>query len=65
MRGAENERVIVELFDTIDTVSKSNDENDTVIDKVKNNIVVYLSSYFDRQKKGGKKEQWLKDIKGI
>lgn len=63
MRSAENERAIVELFNTIDTVSKSNDENDTIMDKVKNRIFFYIGSYFDRQKERREKRAMIKRYK--
>lgn len=63
MRSAVNERAIVELFNTIDIVSKSNDENDTIMDKVKNRIVFYIGSYFDRQKERRAKKAMIHKYK--
>lgn len=63
MSGMENERAIVELFDTIDNVSNSNDENDKIINKVKNKIFFCFSSHFDRQKERKARKSMLNRYK--
>lgn len=51
MSGLENEKTIEELFNAIDSFKNSDDENETIIDKVKNEIFIAFSSLFDNQRK--------------
>lgn len=64
MSGVKQERAIVELFNTIENISKSNDENDTIINKVKNGILIFFNSCFDRQKARKERKIILARYKG-
>lgn len=47
---------VVDLFDSIDNVDNNNDENDKIIEKIKDKMVILLSSHLKKRKEKERKE---------
>lgn len=64
--GIENstgELSMVDLFDSIDNVSKSNDENDEIINKIKDKLVFVFSSQLRKKREKEKKAAMVRRYK--
>lgn len=55
------ESSVVDLFDTIDNVGNSNDDNDKIIDRIRNKVVILFCTHFRKKKE--KKETILRQYK--
>lgn len=56
MDGIKFEDSILDLFDTIDNVGMSNDDNDSIINQIKDQVVCKFSSLFKKKKERKKRE---------
>lgn len=63
MGGSMTNSAMVELFYTIDNISKSNDENDTIVEKIIDNIYELFKSRMKYKKEQERRKAMLKEYK--